>query len=124
MTRSDRALLQKVEWLLKTKKKIFVGEAGFSENPNLPEGAIVICDERLTGRLRDDGYITFEDEPWRFDKKTSETGTLRLVARVVKRLTDQWAREKRDYYKHLVAIAALVVGILGAALTIFRAFCK
>ena len=122
MTRSDRTLLKKIEAYLKAGKKVFVGDADFRDHPGLPNEAIIVSDERLTGRLKEDGYISFEDRPWSFPKKTSETHTRHPSAYVVKRLTEQWAKEGRDYDRHVIAIAALLIGIIGAALTIFRDF--
>jgi len=122
MTRSDRALLKKVEGYLKAGKKIYVGEPEFRDHPNFLKDAIVISDARLTGRLKEDGYVSFEDTLWRFEKKISDTQSRQLAAHVVKRLTEQWAKEERDYDRHVIAIAALLIGIIGAALTIFRDF--
>lgn len=121
MTRSDRALLQKVECLLKSGKQVFVGDPSFKNHRNFPAGAILISDDRLTGRLKEDGYITFDDTVWRHDE-VSGTHKRSIPGLVVKRVTEQWSKEKRDYDRHLVAILALAIGILGAALTIFRDF--
>lgn len=122
--KSERALLRSVDQLLKHKKKVFVGEPEFLQHPNLPKGAIVLYDERLTGRLKEDGYVVFEDALWQFDKKSSDTNSRCYTAHAVKRLTDKWAKEKRDYDRHIVAIAAFVIGIIGAALTIYRELWK
>lgn len=123
MTRSDRALLQKVERLLESGKQVFVSDPAFKNHPNFPKDAVSISDERLTGRLKADGFITFDDTIWHHDE-VSGTHKRTIPGFLVKRLTEQWAKEKRDYDRHLIAILALVIGIIGAGLTICRDFWK